>query len=101
MSDGKYCCADVHDSYGVGFHSCSRRGVVEDKGNFYCKQHSPAEVAKRDAASKEKYAKQREKDRAMWDRRAAITALCEGVDTEVIQCLGQGWLARELGSRID
>ena len=49
-----------------GFHShrCSRRGVVEEKGRRWCRQHAPSAVADRRTVREER-------DRAEWARRSA------------------------------
>jgi hypothetical protein len=52
------------------FHpsQCSRRGVVEREGKWYCKQHDPVAVAERRAANRAKY-------RAVRDERSAVRDL--------------------------
>lgn len=35
-----YCAARVHDTFGVGFHQCSRRPKEEVAGYRWCGQHA-------------------------------------------------------------
>lgn len=57
MEAPRRCCTQVHFYIGRWPHTkqCDRKGVVEEGGKFYCKQHSPAEVKKREKASQEKW----------------------------------------------
>ena len=49
------CSADVHNDFGVGFHSCLRQGIIQRDGKLYCKTHDPVEVEKRDDARNAKW----------------------------------------------
>ncbi len=43
----RQCTTKVWDRYRWGSFPCSRKGVVEWDGKFYCKQHDPVKVKAR------------------------------------------------------
>lgn len=42
-----FCCAQVHNGWGVGFHQCANRPKVYVGRLGFCKTHSPEAVKKR------------------------------------------------------
>lgn len=48
------CRASVHAGGGWGFHQCARKGVVEEHGYLWCKQHAPSAVTARNAEAQAK-----------------------------------------------
>ena len=78
------CCGETR---GDGWHRgrCSRAGVVERAGKFYCRQHDPEAVAlrraEREAEWDRKWAEQkaaRDAAKAAADRQARLAALAPG-----------------------
>ncbi len=55
MNDKPNCEATVWAGGGMGGFQCSRYGVIEDKGRWWCKQHSPAAKEARREASEEQW----------------------------------------------
>ncbi len=77
MSEEKHKCAE-RVSTGIRFHMapCSRRGVVNEDGKWWCKQHAPSAVEARIQASMERFeaemlARQKDRDAAELVRRKA------------------------------
>jgi hypothetical protein len=62
--DMKRCRATVARADGWGFLQCGRKGVVEECGLLWCKQHTPSVV-------EAKNAERAAKEKAEWDRRSA------------------------------
>ncbi len=72
----KQCCAKVHDSYGVGFHPCSRKSRVDRDGKPYCLQHDPVvRKAKSDERMKAWQAKWDASDKRAKQQEAALQAI--------------------------
>lgn len=75
---------------------CSKRGTVTRYGALFCSIHDPVNVAKRDTAKRARWEAEDKLRKAKWGREKAIFYLCLNVDTDVIQQLGEGWLANHL-----
>lgn len=77
------CCAQVHSSFGVGFHTCGNKAKMQHDGKWYCGVHDPvkraAQQKKRDAEWRAKYDATRAAEAEKAKRRAmgekAIEAL--------------------------
>ena len=54
MSDPSRCSAAVADFSGYRFNQCRRKGVVEQGGKLWCKQHNPDAVKARSEVRAEK-----------------------------------------------
>lgn len=81
------CCATVHGDRCQSW-TCCRYGVVEVKGRWYCKQHSPAGEAARKAKQDARYAAQREAWNASFSRKLraeALMKLCDGLTLEQVE----------------
>ncbi len=75
----RYCCASVKN--GSFFSPCSRKGVVEKNGRFYCRQHDPVNVKKRrDKLDKEQTMQIQKHD----DNRICQEVRSMGLNPEVI-----------------
>lgn len=70
------CSASVYRDHGLRHDRCERRGVVEEGGKRWCRQHAPSAVAARNAKANEKFEAIVDANR----RRSACFAACEGVD---------------------
>jgi hypothetical protein len=70
MSETQWCCERVYGARAVFLSRCSRMGVVEHDGKWYCKQHSPAAKAERNRKWREKY----EAETRIFKRKSAIAA---------------------------
>lgn len=71
------CCENVFD--GWHHHPCSRKGVIERDGKWYCKQHDPEAVKARRAASDAKWNREWAITRArgvLMDAKTKLTAAC-------------------------
>ena len=66
----------------VNVFPCRRKGVVEEDGKWWCKQHSPSAKKARREARSAKYQTGRDVQVARWNREAAVMKACEGVATE-------------------
>lgn len=72
--DQSYCCAAVHDGYGVGHHQCTRKPKVwrdvlhrgKPTNYGYCTTHDPVRVAERDAARRAKWQAESDARNARW-----------------------------------
>lgn len=53
MADKKKCSGTIHRDY--QFHQCSRRGLIEEDGQLWCKQHAPSAVKARREKSNDRY----------------------------------------------
>lgn len=75
MTDTLYCCATVFSS--MGAFPCSRKGVIEECGNFWCRQHAPsAEEARREKSNIRVRAEIARRDR-VWAIKKAKTEIVE------------------------
>jgi len=83
QQDQQMCSEQVSDhGRWVNYYPCKRKGIVEEDGKWWCKQHSPSDKkAKREARSA-KYEKESAVRRAGWDKELAMRVACEGVATE-------------------
>jgi len=70
------CCKNVMHTGSFRSRQCERKGVVEDGGKFYCKQHSPGAAArlqkKLDQRISESEVRRRQHDQLVRDRVVAI-----------------------------
>lgn len=64
------CCKMIADTnIWSNYHQCSRtKNLVERDGKFYCKQHDPEEVAKRDAAKRAKWRAELKDKQEQWKK---------------------------------
>ncbi len=53
MSEHKQCAAEVWDNF--TYRQCSRRGRYLEDGKWFCKQHLPSEVARRNEERTKKW----------------------------------------------
>lgn len=85
MADGPKCCKRIFGKYSP-FHGspCSRKGVVERDGKWYCRQHDPEAVKARRLASDAKYEAEWAAERKKRVREAAVAKACEGIKTEAL-----------------
>ncbi len=81
---GPDCDARVPGSRGF-IHQCLRKGVVEDGGKFYCKQHSAAGKKAREDKFWAKYNSDTEKRDAIHRRRMAEVSACAGISTSALE----------------
>lgn len=60
------CRSAVHEhGRGVGFYQCTRKGVIEEDGMLWCRQHAPSAERKRHKARQAKWNREaRERDLA-------------------------------------
>lgn len=79
-----HCCGQVRSSDGWHTYRCSREGVIEREGKFYCRQHDPVAVKARhdarDAKWEAEWAAQtaaRAAAKAAAERQARLAALAE------------------------
>jgi hypothetical protein len=49
-------CYELVYSRKYSLHRCTRKGVVQHEGRYYCKQHSPQAKAEREAERRKAYA---------------------------------------------
>lgn len=64
----RHDCAERVFTDRMGSHRCFRRGIIQENGKWYCRQHAPSAVAARQRARDEK-------DKRKWDildKRAAV-----------------------------
>lgn len=66
---------DTHIYSGFRSHRCTRNGVVERDGKFYCKKHDPVAVRQRDDARRVAWAAERNVEEAQRKEAARIAAL--------------------------
>ena len=66
---------DTHIASGLRSHRCTRNGVVERDGKFYCKKHDPVAVRQRDDARRVAWAAERNVEEAQRKEAARIAAL--------------------------
>jgi phytoene dehydrogenase-like protein len=73
MNIHEYCSADVHDTFGVGFHQCSHKAVTVEDGKPVCGTHTKAAEERRSQRSDAAYGihKARWASQAETERRAA------------------------------
>lgn len=64
MTDKKGCSERVYRTGGFGVSCCARRGVIEEDGKWWCKQHSPTQVKSK-----------RKKQNAKWTLEGKISTL--------------------------
>ncbi len=68
-------------------HPCAREGKVERDGEWWCKQHDPEEVKRREQKRSEAF----EVKRAGWHREAVVMRACKDLPTD---WLAEGGLPR-------
>lgn len=61
MTD-QQCEKRVYSGFGFGAHQCTRRGVIEEQGRLWCRQHAPSAKEARDE-------ERRRKHEARWAKR--------------------------------
>jgi hypothetical protein len=72
------CCATVRVQEGLGCYSeqgCSRRGIVERNGQWYCKQHDPEVAAAKKAAQEAQAERARAVQEARWESQRLVETL--------------------------
>jgi hypothetical protein len=80
------CNGRVPASNGFGTVPCSRAGVIEENGKWWCRQHAPSAVtAKREKrrAEDEYHARCMELERAVRNLKEKLTAIAELVAEEM------------------
>lgn len=93
------CCMTVSGEGKWGSfhpHRCTKNATSERDGKSYCSIHDPEKVAAKKIAREAKWDEESKSRQRKWDRESAIQELCQNVDTEIIQKLGEGWLADHL-----
>ena len=98
MAEKHQCCATVFPRgvWVASGYACSRKGVIERDGKWYCRQHDPVSKAERDKASMEKWRREQGARSEAWERRTAEGAACKGVATgELVPGLVAGLLAEK------
>ena len=65
MSETIYCSKEVQTRDGWHFHQCSRKGVVQFEGKWFCKQHDTKAV-------KKKRKKSDLKDKLNWAKKSLV-----------------------------
>lgn len=78
VEHGPQCQSNIWGGYRS--HQCSRRGVVKEEDKFWCRQHAPAAVQKRE----EKRDRKHKEYRTTEDHRWAIKHAKETVATMAI-----------------
>ena len=75
-----YCAKSVpDDGRSMSFHQCLRRGINEEDGKLWCKQHTPSIVAAKDYERRQKWKKEGVISDARWDIRMAEFSLVNAV----------------------
>ncbi len=74
------CNKQIWEPRGTGFHPCSRKGVIEEDGRHWCRQHAPSAVKARQEKSDARYDEQWRLDVERRTRRYACEAAFEGSD---------------------
>jgi len=69
------------------YNQCSRKGVIEREGRWYCKQHDPVAVEKRREKEQDKFDAKMKVRMEEQRRAAAIKKACDGVSTEELETL--------------
>ena len=64
--ENKMCCESIHNDYGVSFHACQRKAVVERGGRGYCKIHDPVYKKDKYEAKLKQWEIEREQRNARW-----------------------------------
>lgn len=79
------CSAKVSTRQGAWsrFVRCSRNGVITRSGKWYCKQHDPEAVKKREEESRAKYEVERRKRRVQFAAPEMLTILKDFVATDI------------------
>jgi len=95
------CSETVSDREIWHVHQCLRNGVVQREGKWYCKQHDPVAIKKRDAIRIAKYEKVWEIKEERWRREAAMKQACDGISTDDLERLEPGDLATLLAKEAD
>jgi hypothetical protein len=75
MGEVPRCCAEVWPAGAWRFSRCSRVGVVEEGGKFYCRQHAPSAAAARREARGKKW----RLEKASRDAGYAVETAKEGI----------------------
>lgn len=90
------CSKSVY-SRGLNFcrpHRCSRKGVVEHKKKWYCRQHDPVEEQKREDLATLEYEKKLKAAKTAFSRRQAEEAFCKGLSTTTLKRGLASYIAR-------
>ena len=66
-------------------HRCSRKGVVEREGKFYCKQHDPVAKAKRDTEALTKFEEECDEKSAFIKRQGLCVDYCKNLPIEELE----------------
>ena len=81
---------------GMNAHQCTRKGMAERDGHFFCKSHDPVSRKEREEAKEQEWKRH-------WDAvlladrtKQAVFNVCAGVSLEKLEELGVGWLAAHL-----
>ena len=74
------CCIMVSSSISFRSHQCSRNGVVEHDGKWYCKQHSPNAVQTR----RDKRSEAHKAEMKIWRVKNAAHALLKSL-TDMVE----------------
>jgi len=75
--DMTQCRASVSGGDRWGFHQCTRKGTVDERGMLWCRQHAPSTVAAKNAAQAAKEKAEREKRNARYERDHTRTAVAD------------------------
>jgi hypothetical protein len=80
-------------------HQCSRKGVVEQDGKWYCTQHDPVRVKERRADRSAKYQVERDERNTEWElqsrKNQAWDAMVDG-QCDIVGRTWDGWFATKL-----
>jgi hypothetical protein len=85
----KQCSARVWHNGGVWKHPCQRYGVIEENGDWWCKQHAPSIVKASDDARQDKWTRE-------WAERDAKLAAEAAAEAKFEKDAAYGVRAREL-----
>ena len=83
--DEKRCCETVRMPHSFSRYPCSRKGIIEAAGKFYCKQHSPAARKARADKVQAEYDAKWEKVKTNRRRRRAEVSACTGISTSALE----------------
>ena len=85
MTEHIGCAEQVYHTITFHFRPCSRRGVIEHEGRWYCRQHGPAAVGERRAKRRAEANARNQKWIAGRNRRYAEQSACTGLSTEALE----------------
>jgi hypothetical protein len=80
-------------------HQCSKKATIERNGKKFCTIHDPEREKAIRAKKQAEYDAASKARQAEWEWERAAKTLCSGVDTQTMNRLGSGWLAKTLGER--